>query len=266
MAGMGRRVFTPGEVLTATNVNGYLMDQSVQVYAGTAARGSAIGTAVSEGMVSYLADTNVVQAYDGAAWNSLAYASAVPTIVQVGLIPMVPTSVDKAGGTATYNSVGQVTFSGNITSLSLNGVFTSNYANYKIIFKGNGTVSGAALYFQYRVAGANAGSNLYYTGGWYARASAGANGYWSQNAGTNLDLCRLDSTSDFRNSFTVEVYDPQAAKVTGHNSLWAGQDSGGILSGFTNGFYAASTQYDGFTIYTSSGNMQGTITVYGYND
>jgi hypothetical protein len=67
MAGSGYKVFTAGEVLTAANVNGYLMEQSVMVFAGTAARGSALGTAVSAGMVSYLTDTNTLQVY-GTAW------------------------------------------------------------------------------------------------------------------------------------------------------------------------------------------------------
>jgi hypothetical protein len=38
MAGLGRRVFSAGEVLTAANVNGYLMDQSVMVFDDDAAR------------------------------------------------------------------------------------------------------------------------------------------------------------------------------------------------------------------------------------
>ena len=76
MPGLGWRKFAAGEVLTATNLQSYAVDQSVQVYAGTAARGSAIGTAVTEGMMSYLADSNVVQAYTGS-WESLAYGSAV---------------------------------------------------------------------------------------------------------------------------------------------------------------------------------------------
>jgi hypothetical protein len=76
MAGLGWRRFQAGEVLTAANLQSYAVDQSVQVYAGTAARGSAIGTAVTEGMMSYLADSNVVQAYTGL-WESLAYGSAV---------------------------------------------------------------------------------------------------------------------------------------------------------------------------------------------
>lgn len=60
MAGLGRKVFTAGEVLTAANVQDYLQDQAVMVFAGTAARGSAIGTA-TEGMVTYLSDANEIQ-------------------------------------------------------------------------------------------------------------------------------------------------------------------------------------------------------------
>jgi len=66
MAGLGYKVFTAGEVLTAANVNGYLMEQSVMVFAGTAARSSAIGTPTA-GMVSYLTSTNTLQVY-GTAW------------------------------------------------------------------------------------------------------------------------------------------------------------------------------------------------------
>ena len=63
MPGLGRRTFAPGEVLTATNVMGYLQDQAVMNFAGTAARGSAIGSAVSQGMVSYLDDSNSLEVY-----------------------------------------------------------------------------------------------------------------------------------------------------------------------------------------------------------
>jgi len=58
----GRKVFTAGEVLQAADVNDFLMDQSVMVFAGTAARGSAIPSP-SEGMISYLEDSNVWEGY-----------------------------------------------------------------------------------------------------------------------------------------------------------------------------------------------------------
>jgi hypothetical protein len=82
MAGLGRKVFTAGEVLTAANVQNYLMDQSVMVFAGTAARSSAIGTA-SEGMLSYLSDTNTVQYYDGATWTNLVPTTTASTVTTI---------------------------------------------------------------------------------------------------------------------------------------------------------------------------------------
>jgi len=71
MAGLGRRTFAPGEVLTASNVMNYLQDQAVMNFADDGARGSAIGTAVSEGMVSYLADSDVIEVYDGTVWQQV---------------------------------------------------------------------------------------------------------------------------------------------------------------------------------------------------
>jgi hypothetical protein len=70
MAGLGYKVFTAGEVLTAANVNGYLMEQSVMVFDDSTARGSAIGTA-TEGMVTYLKDSDSLFTYDGASWNQI---------------------------------------------------------------------------------------------------------------------------------------------------------------------------------------------------
>lgn len=81
MAGLGRRTFAAGEVLTASNVMGYLQDQAVMNFAGTAARGTALGTAVSEGMVSYLADSNVVEIYDGSAWKQ--FGATTGSVLQV---------------------------------------------------------------------------------------------------------------------------------------------------------------------------------------
>jgi len=66
MAGAGYRTFQSGEVLTSTNVQTYLMDQAVQVYAGTAARSSAIPSP-SAGMVAYSTATGL-QVFNGSAW------------------------------------------------------------------------------------------------------------------------------------------------------------------------------------------------------
>lgn len=66
MAGLGRKVWSAGDTLTAADVNGYLMDQMVMVFAGTAARASAIPTP-SAGMCSYSTAYGFV-VYDGSTW------------------------------------------------------------------------------------------------------------------------------------------------------------------------------------------------------
>jgi len=62
-----REVFVAGQILTAAEMN-IVSDQTVMVFAGTAARGSAIPSPV-EGMVTYLSDSNLVEAYTGAAFT-----------------------------------------------------------------------------------------------------------------------------------------------------------------------------------------------------
>jgi hypothetical protein len=103
MAGLGRRTWTAGEVATAANIQSYLQDQVVQVYAGTAARSSALGTAVSEGMVSYLSDSNSLQYYDGSSWSNVS-ASASGTTVSAAYTAVAGDANNTivANGTAAY--------------------------------------------------------------------------------------------------------------------------------------------------------------------
>ena len=65
-AGQGFKTFVTGEVLTAVDVNGYLM-QGINVFATTTARNAAI-TAPAEGQFAFTKDTNSLWYYDGAAW------------------------------------------------------------------------------------------------------------------------------------------------------------------------------------------------------
>jgi hypothetical protein len=63
----GKKTFVAGEVLTAQDVNDYLMDQSVMNFANSAARSSAIPTP-TDGMVTYRQDIDAMEAYNGTAW------------------------------------------------------------------------------------------------------------------------------------------------------------------------------------------------------
>ena len=74
----GFREFLTGEVLTAANVNSFLMNQSVMVFADGTARDSALGTAIAggnalvEGMLTYNVDASALQVYDGTEWTGVA--------------------------------------------------------------------------------------------------------------------------------------------------------------------------------------------------
>jgi hypothetical protein len=68
-AGLGFKDFVTGEVLTAADVDGYLM-QGVWVFASATARDAAV-TSPQEGNFAYLKDTNVTTYYTGSAWANL---------------------------------------------------------------------------------------------------------------------------------------------------------------------------------------------------
>jgi hypothetical protein len=55
LAGAGFKVFQDGNVLTASEVNGFMMDQMIMVFADATARDAAI-TSPSEGMFAFLKD------------------------------------------------------------------------------------------------------------------------------------------------------------------------------------------------------------------
>jgi len=64
----GFKDFAPGDILTAADVDDYLMRQAVMRFADASARTTALSGVLVEGMMSYLKDTNTVEVYDGSAW------------------------------------------------------------------------------------------------------------------------------------------------------------------------------------------------------
>lgn len=79
-APLGFKTFNTGDVLTAADTNGYLM-QGVWTFANAAARTAAV-TSPQEGNVSFLKDTNSLEIYDGSSW--VAYGSGDITGVTAG--------------------------------------------------------------------------------------------------------------------------------------------------------------------------------------
>lgn len=105
MAGSGWRTFSAGAVLTAAQVQNYLQDQVVQVYATTAARSSALGTAVSTGMLSFVTATEGLDLYTHGAWTGINYS----TITSSTVTAYTATASD-ANSTIVFNAATAVTF------------------------------------------------------------------------------------------------------------------------------------------------------------
>jgi len=68
----GWKQWAIAEVVDADEFQAYLQDQVVMVFADAAARTTALGASVAEGMVSYLEDSSALYFYNGSAWVAAA--------------------------------------------------------------------------------------------------------------------------------------------------------------------------------------------------
>jgi hypothetical protein len=140
-AGLGFKTFTTGEVLTAADTNGYLM-QGVNVFADAAARTAAI-TSPEEGQMSYLKDTNSTEYYTGAAWAAIGSSGAM-TLLSTTTLSGASTTISSISGSYIalkifIYGVTNNTANGNFT-LSMNSLGNNN--NYAIIqYNNNGSTA-----------------------------------------------------------------------------------------------------------------------------
>lgn len=128
----GYRTWTPLEVITASNVQSYLQDQTVMVFPSSSVRSTAI-TVPTEGMLSWLEDGNKYQFYNGAAWEDL-------------IVPIVGGTEGQAyvsGGTASasFGDVKAEFISTTLTGKSANYTVTSADANTVLNFTSSATVT-----------------------------------------------------------------------------------------------------------------------------
>ena len=65
----GYKVWTTGDLVSASDFNNYVQEQVIMTFANSTARDSAVSSP-EEGMFCYLADTNVLQFYNGSSWAS----------------------------------------------------------------------------------------------------------------------------------------------------------------------------------------------------
>jgi hypothetical protein len=120
--------FTVGQTLTSAEVDDFLMRQTVMVFDNATARSSALGTVVSEGMVTYLKDTDIVQQYNGTAWSPVGVDSFTTTgsagalLVSNGTAGVVWSARGQAGQTIISNGTAGISYENSISPLLLLGV------------------------------------------------------------------------------------------------------------------------------------------------
>jgi hypothetical protein len=201
--------------------------------------------------------------WSGSAWVSVAseveslagfatqsYADNTP-----GTKLVVPTSVAVGSGSGSIATQGTVTFSG-VSSVSLNGCFSTTYDSYVILFRGDGSTS-ADLNFKFRASGTDR-STAYYGASWLYTFVAGTSTKLSNNA-TQMTLGTLSATGGFLKLNVSNINNNEHPTLTGQFTAdaWAGASTIG-------GERAVTETNDGFSLIPASGTISGTINVYGY--
>ena len=231
-AGLGFKTFATGDVLTAADTNGYLM-QGIWVFADAAARTAAV-TSPQEGNMSYLKSDDTTYYYSGSAWVAL--------------------------GVSALKFLQGATFSA-VASFSLpTSTFSTTYDNYLVLVDFTSTSGAAAITCRYRVSGTDTTTG-YYAGGYAVPYTSSA--YTIQNSATSAwDLNITTASAGSRSALAMTVFNPKSATakigVTGISNEMSGLSLGLWNSG--------SNAYDSLSFIKASGTMGGTYRVYGYTN
>ena len=284
-AGLGFKDFTTGEVLTAADVDGYLM-QGVWVFADAAARDAAV-TSPQEGNFAYLKDTNVTTYYTGSTWANLdttgmtnpmtttgdvIYSSSGSTPARLGLgtagqvlqVNSGATAPEWAAPTGALTLVQRSSFS-NVanTSTTFDGVFTSTYKAYLIVIENILAVTAADdLHFQFRYAGPTTQTS-YHGNSLQLKYDSTTTTNLNYNAATQITLnLRTGSSAE---PGAGQYFIENAYGSTMHANInGAFMDPSNGESSWTNATTTGTTRiYTGFILKSSSTNITGTVAVYG---
>jgi len=222
---MPRKEFAAFTRLDASDVNTYLMDQAVQTFAGTAARGSAITTPV-EGMVTYLEDLDRYDTYNGSSH-----------------VPM---------GGLTY--IKTVTVGSAVATVTVDDAFSADYDNYLVTFQG---VTPSVANTNIRISLGDTLSG--YTFAKQALTYAGAASDSVSNTATRFGHAgRTTTESCYVN---CSIFQPFLNKAT----FFSGVTVDGNEAGFASGSLPNTTSYTSFITSAADGTFTGgTINVYGY--
>ena len=151
-----------------------------------------------------------------------------------------------------------------VSSQSINSVFSSTYTNYSIVLFVLPSAF-SALQFRLRASGTDATGANYnfqqiraYSGTTLNTSAVASQTSWQFGASFNDD-----TTADYK-IIKAEIIRPNEAVNTKYFfQHYQGADRSEL--NFVGGTHAVASAYDGFSIYPSTGNITGTVSVYGYN-
>lgn len=226
----------------------------------------------AQGMSVYRTDLGVTQRYYGL-FNSSTNpggrdtAGWYNTEKTAGLVPISPSSVVIAGGTGSANGIGAVSFTG-AGVVSLNGVFTSAYKNYRLILDltSAGTIGGD-MGLRLRASGTDSSATSYYTAGTWNNSQNGANTYYNVGSGVGYFGNVVTSSAAYV-SANMEINGPQVPSITKIRSSMSSLSPAGYPAVYNVAVMNdQSTSFDGISIFGVSGTvLAGTVQIFGYND
>ena len=165
------------------------------------------------------------------------------------------TAIGAAQGLTLINTT---TFSA-VTTTSIDNVFSSTYSNYRIILNLTSLGTSANVLFRLRTSGSdNTTSNYNWTAAYYLTSNAF---YSSRTTGASNAQIFYTVGQD-KEQAAIDMYAPNLSATT--SASITGVHGPGDINWMGSMGHNSTTQFDGFTIYTSTGNITGTIKVYGY--
>jgi hypothetical protein len=275
-AGLGFKDFVTGEVLTAADVDGYLM-QGIWVFASAAARDAAV-TSPQEGNACYLKDTNQVLTYSGSAWVAVGGGSPLTTKGDLYTFSTVDARLGVgANGTTLVADSAEATglkwaapASGGTTllqSLALSGAsvtsstFSSAYTQIMIYVKAAYTDSSAVdLYMRVNADTASNYGYRYIMGdaGGVSSAGSTASSFYQFGVGGSSTTERLKSNG------IITITRPSDTDVVNLASEFKGYDGSAFRNYQTVGVYDNSAAITSVTLYSNGANWSGgTAEIYG---
>jgi hypothetical protein len=181
-----------------------------------------------------------------------------------GLAQLIPTSVTVtgAGGSATVGSNGLITFSA-VTSLQLNGVFSSTYDHYKaIIMIDSSTSTGHGnLQYRYGTSGTPNSNTNYNNKGYYIDTTIGV---LDQSGAGKISFGYLEfspSATTGTKFSVIEIFNPFETKQTYSIAQGMGNQTRATLASV---LFDLTTSFTDFYVFPNSNAINGTAFIYGF--